>query len=582
MQLRRAGKLIKTLDLYDLLIKGDTSEDVRLQSGDVIFIPPIGETIAVGGYVKRPAIYELKNERTAGEVLELAGGLMYNGLPDRARLERINENREREFLDINLSTPEGFNKKLRVGDILLVPPVLERYQGGVRLEGHVLRPGDFEWHTGMRLTDLITSLADLKPQADLNYVLIRRETWPEKRVKALTADLEHAINYPDSPDNVFIEPRDEVRVFDLQPVRGEIVKPLLDALRLQATPDAPFEQASIGGRVRTPGAFPYEQGMRVSDLIRAGGGLTGGAYELNAELSRFEVIEGRVRRTRVLLINPQAAIAGDPEADILLEPQDTLRIREIQEWRDRLSTKISGEVQFPGVYTFNPGDTLMSVIQRAGGLTDQAFPQGGIFLREELKEREAEQIDILTQRVENDLSSLALQAVSGSSEIQQAQSVGSELRSRLRSAQATGRLVIDLQAILANPDNPDMAVLLKDNDELMIPDISQDVTVLGEVQFPTSHLYIDGLDRDGYIDRSGGINTNADEKQIYLVRANGEVIAGKSGWFGRGDAMRVEPGDTIVVPLDTRKFSRLRVWSDVTSIVYNLAIAVAAINGLNN
>lgn len=582
VQLRRGGRLIKTLDLYDLLIRGDTSQDVRLQSGDVIFIPPVGETVAVGGYVKRPAIYELKKARTAKEVIALAGGLMYDAYPGRARLERINQDWEREFQSVDLASEEGLTKELRAGDILLVPPVLERYRGGVELAGHVLRPGDFEWREGMRLTDLIPSLADLKPQSDINYVLIRRETWPQKRVKALSADLEQAILYPDSPDNILLEPRDVVTVFDLKPERAELVEPLLDELKLQATSEDPFEKVTIGGRVRAPGTFPYERGMRVSDLIRAGANLSEAAYELSAEMARFEIVEGTIRRTRVIQINPEAALGGEPGADILLEPYDSLQIREVQEWRDQLSVEITGEVRFPGVYSFNPGDTLVSVIERAGGLTDQAFPQGGIFLREELRERESEQIDLLTQRIESDLASLALQAANENAAVQQAQSAGNALLSKLRNTQATGRLVIDLESMLANPDNADVAVLLKNNDQLMIPDVSQDVTVLGEVQFPTSHLFIEGLDRNGYIDRSGGMTINAAEKQVYLVRANGAVLTGKSGWFGRGDSTRVQPGDTIVVPLDTQKVSKLQLWTNVTSVIYNLSVAVAAINGLND
>ncbi|MDP6653055.1 MAG: SLBB domain-containing protein, partial [Gammaproteobacteria bacterium] len=367
----------------------------------------------------------------------------------------------------------------------------------------------------------------------------------------------------------------------LRPERAEKLEPLLAALRLQATSDDPFEMVTIGGRVRAPGTYPFEQGMRVSDLIRAGARLREAAYKLDAELARFEVVEGTRRRTRVLKINPEAAMAGDPQADILLEPYDSLQIREVQEWRDQLSVEITGEARFPGKYSFNPGDTLVSVIERAGGLTDQAFPQGGIFLREQLRLREEEQIEDLTRRIESDLASLALQA-SNEVAVQQTRSVGNALLSKLLNTRATGRLVIELQAMLANPDNTDVAVLLKDGDQLMIPDISQAVTVLGEVQFPTSHLYIEGLDRDGYIDRSGGMTINAAEKQVYIVRANGTVFSDTTGWFGRRDSMSVEPGDSIVVPLDTMKVSKLQLWTGITGVVYNLAIAVAAINGLNN
>ena len=143
-------------------------------------------------------------------------------------------------------------------------------------------------------------------------------------------------------------------------------------------------------------------------------------------------------------------------------------------------------------------------------------------------------------------------------------------------------MVIDLVEMLNNPNDPDYQVFLRDNDELLIPQFTQDVTVLGEVQFSTSHLYRSDLDRDDYINRSGGITQNAAKKQIYLVRANGAVIpANRSQWFGRNEAKSVNPGDTIVVPLDTQKVGKLRLWTDVTSVVYNLAIAVAAISGLD-
>lgn len=582
VELRRAGKLIQKLDLYDLLIRGNTENDARLQSGDVIFIPPVGETVAVGGYVKRPAIYELKRNKTATEIIQLAGGLMYDAYPARARLERINDNWEREFISLDLTSEAGLNAPMRAGDVLLVPPVLERYRGGVQLTGHLLRPGDFEWREGMRLTDLIPSLADLRPQADINYVLIRRETWPEKRIKALSANLAEAIANPASGENVLLEPRDVVTVFDLEADRAEEVTPLLDALSLQATADDPFEKVTIGGRVRAPGVYPFERGMRVSDLIRAGASLSEAAYNISAELSRFEVIGDSVRRTRVISINPESALAGDPAANILLEPYDWLQIREVQEWRDQLTVDVSGEVRFPGTYTFNPGDHLAQVIDRAGGLTDQSFPRGGIFLRTELREREEEQIRVLTQRIESDLASLALQASNEDASVQSAKTAGNALLAKLRNTRAVGRLVIDLEAMLADPDDPAHQVFLKDGDSLAIPDFSQDVTVLGEVQFPTSHLYIGGLKRDGYIDRSGGITVNAAKKQIYLVRANGAVFAGGSGWFGGGGSMRVEPGDTIVVPLNTQKVGKLQLWTNVTTVIYNMAIAVAAIDSLGN
>ncbi len=302
-------------------------------------------------------------------------------------------------------------------------------------------------------------------------------------------------------------------------------------------------------------------------------------HGIHAELARFEVIEGTVRRTRVIDVNPAAAMAGNAAADILLEPYDSLQIREISEWRDQLSVVLTGEVRFPGRYSFNPGDSLVDVIERAGGLTDQAFPEGGVFLRQYLRQREEKQIAELTAKIESDLASLALQASNADAATLQAQSAGDALLAKLRNTRATGRMVIDLPAILANPDDEGKKVLLKDNDRLLIPAFSQDVTVLGEVQFPTSHLYAGGLSRNDYIGRSGGLTLNAAKKQVYVVRANGAVLGGnQSNWFNSGRRINIEPGDTIVVPLDTHRVSKLQLWTSVTQVVFNLAIAVAAVN----
>ena len=496
IQVRRDGRLIRTLDLYDLLIRGNSLDDIRLQSGDVVFIPPVGNTIGVGGYVKRPAIYETKGEKTVNDLIELAGGLKPDSFPRGARLERITDKWERSFLRVDLATLEGQQMTVRNGDILLVPPVLALYREGIRLSGHVLRPGDFEWNEGLRLTDVIKSLDELKVQADLNYILIKRETAPDKRLKALSANLEIALQSPESKENIFLRPRDIITVFDLKSDRSEIVGPLLVKLKLQATSDDPFQNVTIGGAVRSPGKYPFEAGMRLSDLLRAGAKMNERANADDAEISRYKIFDGKVRKTEVISVKPAAALRGDMDADIILQPYDSLQVLTVQEFRQQLSIKLSGEVRFPGRYSFNTGDTLISVIERAGGLTSFAFPAGGIFLREELKEREQEQLGFLKTRLENDLATLSIKAANEDNSVQQAELAGQTLLAQINNTEATGRLVIDLERMLKAPDNSDYMVFLKDNDELSIPQATQDVTVLGQVQFPTSHLYSRGLDRD--------------------------------------------------------------------------------------
>jgi protein involved in polysaccharide export with SLBB domain len=339
---------------------------------------------------------------------------------------------------------------------------------------------------------------------------------------------------------------------------------------------------NIGGNVRMPGDYPLEEGMRVADLVRAGGGLNEAAFAADAELVRYEVIDGESRRTALIPVNLADAQAGVPEANLPLQPFDVLTIRSIPQWSAQEAVVLQGEVRFPGRYPIRRGETLSSVISRAGGLTEIAFADGVVFTRESLKEREAQQLAALSDRLERDMTAMALQASqvsqAGGQGGMQALSVGQSLLAELRNAKPVGRLAIDLPRVLAAETGSAMDILLKDGDRLVVPRRSQEVTVLGEVQTSTSHLYQPGLSRSDYVGLSGGTTQKADTGRIYVVKANGQVVASsQSRWFG-GDGKDIQPGDTIVVPVDTERLPPLPLWSAVTTIIYNLAVAVAAVN----
>jgi hypothetical protein len=220
------------------------------------------------------------------------------------------------------------------------------------------------------------------------------------------------------------------------------------------------------------------------------------------------------------------------------------------------------------------------VLERAGGVTALAFPSGAVFTRRELLDREQEQLTRLADRLQSDLASTALQAAAANQgQAGQALAVGQSLLNQLKATKPVGRLVIDLSRILSHPRESELDVMLRDGDELIIPKLKQEVTVIGEVNYTTSHLFRDNLMRDDYIDMSGGITRKADKGGIYVVRADGSVVADDgSGWFRRSSQMKMRPGDTIVVPLDTERMPALPLWQAVTSIIYNLAIAAAAVN----
>jgi len=583
IQLKRNGRMVSRLDLYDLLLNGDTSGDARLLPGDVIFIPPVGTTVGVTGEVRRPAIYELQGEASAADLLHLAGGLTPEADPRLATLQRIDERRERVVVDVDLTNPQARSTRLRTGDLLRVPGVRATYSNAVRVDGHVLRPASVEYRGGLRLTDVIPSADDLKPNADQRYVLIRREDAGSRRVQVVSADLSEAWRAPTTDANPRLAPRDRIYVFDLETGRRAILDPILQELKLQAVSDEPSQVVRVSGRVRVPGEYPLEPGMTVSDLIRAGGGLSEEAYGGEADLARYEVRDGQSRKTDVVKVDLRRALARDPTADQVLAPFDFLVVKEISQWSSQETVRLEGEVRFPGEYPIERGETLRSVIERAGGLTPLAFPQGSVFTRESLKERERRQVEILVDRLKQDLGTLALQATQASAGAPQQASetlaIGQSLLADLRNAEPVGRLVIDLDRIMAADEGSAADVILKDGDILRVPQTAQEVTVIGEVQSATSHLFDPGFARDDYIRMSGGTTQKADDRRIYVVRANGSVETGSgSRWFR--NAGSIQPGDTIVVPLDAERMRPLPLWTAVTTIIFNLAVAVAAVSGI--
>jgi protein involved in polysaccharide export with SLBB domain len=579
VQLKRQGALVRRFDLYDLLLRGDTSNDAKLQAGDVIFIPPVGATVSVEGEVRRPAIYELKGSVSLGAAVALAGGLTNEADDSRVAVLRVGEDKRRVALNLPLNTAEGRSAALRNGDAVRVQRLRPTLDAGVSLEGHVFRAGTVAWREGLRLSELIPSVDELKPDADLNYVLIRRELPPDRRLAVLSADLAAALRSPGSTADVPLAARDRVIVFDMEAGRRQVLNPLLAELRRQGGVETPSAVVSIGGRVKAPGEYPLEPGMRVSDLLRAGGNLEDSAYGVKAELSRF--VSGRdERKSELIEIDLAAVRRGEAAADITLQAFDALIIKELPEWAKQESVTVSGEVRFPGTYPIRRGETLRSVIERAGGLTGLAFVKGSVFTRRELRERETEQINRLTERLQSDLAATAIQAGQIAQGQQAAQGAmnAQALLGQLKTSKPIGRLVIDLDRVLAGNVGSPSDVLLRDGDQLIIPKIRQEVTVLGEVQNGTSHLYRAGLSRDDYVNLSGGLTRKADKSRIYVVKADGSVVA-KTGWLGDGKTA-IQPGDTIVAPLDTERLPPLPFWQAVTSIIYNAAVAVAAIGSL--
>jgi len=571
IQLKRRGKLITALDLYDLLLRGDTSKDARLLPGDVIFVPPIGRTVGVAGEVKRPAIYEIHKEKTVAEALELAGGLLPTAFVPASRVERIlKDSGEKTLVNLDLSTSSGRRFVINDADVIQVFSTLDTMRDIVKLEGHVKRPGGFAWRPKMRFTDIVANVDDLLANPDIDIAIIQREQKATRKIKVLTFSPRLAFENPNSKHNPYLESRDTITLFDYETERGSLLADLLQRLQTQANIDQRQQIIEVTGSVRFPGRYPLAESMDTRSAIYMAGGLIESALDTTAEITRYELNEEKT--TVVMHINIDMALDNP-----ILQENDTLRIKQIPLWQKKESISLMGEVVHPGIYAILPGETLMDVLHRAGGLTPHAYPEGAVFSREELRKLEEERLADLREKIESDIAAANIQE----SELKKKtldEAQAEQILENIDGIKALGRMVIDLPSIIRKPGTYDFQLV--DGDTLNVPRYKPSITVVGEVQYPTSHFFDKKLSVNDYIDRSGGTKYTADKGRIYIVKANGRVyLPSNSAWF-RAKGQALDPGDTIVVPLDTDRVDRLTMWSRVTQIMYNTAVGLAAINGL--
>lgn len=641
VQLKRDGQTISELDLYDLLLRGDTSDDVRLMPGDVIFIPSVGPLVGVAGQVLRPAIYELKGTMTAWELIELAGGLQPHAYSGLIQLERVEDDRR---VTHDMSILGAGERILQAGDLLKIYPVLDREEEIVFLRGNVLRPGTRQFFSGMTILDLIPSPEELLPETYFRYGLIERESELNRESEYITFSLENALINEDPAANLQLRARDKVYVFhrthfrDVPYVitRGEVRSPgryaykkdmtVLDLLLAAGglTRDAWLQQAEllrtapsdlsvtklevdlervlddgpenieladmdelvvhsiwefrsrgavkILGDVNHAGSYPFFEGMRVSDLVFAGGNLKESAYRREAELTRYDVVDGERRELHHVVLDLESVLAGSDDADILLRSYDRLLIRRITNWRDDKVIHVTGEIAFPGSYPIEEGERLSRVIQRFGGFLDEAYLPAAVFAREQVRGIQAEQLDRMADMLEADLARLSVSNPRSTSNTDMARrqvalEVGNQLLTELRNAKASGRLVISLDTAerLAHTQYD---IVLEDGDRLHVPKRPSFVMVMGQVNNQTAFQYEEGKRASHYVELAGGTTRFSDSGNMYIIKADGSIQKSRRS--------RVEPGDVIVVPEKLERFTGMQFILDLSQVLYQIGLAAAS------
>jgi protein involved in polysaccharide export with SLBB domain len=603
IELRRAGTVVTDFDLYSLLVRGDKSKDVTLQNGDVLFIPPVGPQVALTGSVKHPAIYELRASDALAEALADAGGASVVAAQARISIERTDEHRDRFAMEVAWDQA-GLATELADGDLVRVFSIVPMYQKTVTLRGNTANQGHFAWHSGMHISDLIP---------DKDSLITRNYWWRRAQLGLPSPEFEPLQSFPDlrQPSSPTELPR---RQLIQSPASGG------------ATSGANTGQPSSGSNEQYPGENPA---MSSQDQTGASSTITGSSRSLSAaqragsaslaveqptysqapaamrtEVGPFApeidwdyaVIERLDPATLKTILIPfdlgKLVLQHDASQDLALQPGDVVSIFSQGDIRVPIAqqtkyVRLDGEFGHAGVYTVQPGETLRDLVQRAGGFTTAAYLYGSEFTRESTRAVQQRRMDEYVQTLEMQMQrgNLAL-AASPATSAQDlasgaaAQNSEQELLGRLRQMRATGRIVLEFKAGSSGLDVlPDIS--LEDGDRFVVPPVPASVNVVGAVYDQNSFLY-ESIRRAGtYLHLAGGPNRDADRKHIFIIRADGSVIsreAEKGIWGNEFDNLRMNPGDTIVVPEKTFKPSALRGILDMSQLFSQFALGAASLS----
>ncbi|MBT1073022.1 SLBB domain-containing protein [Pelotalea chapellei] len=582
VRLMRDGKMISEFDLYQFMLTGDRSKDERLQNGDTILVPVIGPVVAVAGEVKRPAIYEMKGNTSLADAIAMAGGITAAGYTGKIQVERIANNTAKIILDYSSHEGQLDNQtgsvKIIDRDMIKISSVQEAVRDVVVLRGNVTRPGEYQFRKGMRVKDLIAGYQDLLPESYLESAEIIRLALPDYHKEVLSISLRKAFQDSEK-DNIELQEQDTIRVFSRWEMQE---KPVV----------------AINGFVKNPGTYDFYPGMTVRDLIAAAGSAKRNAILDFAELTRVSITGDKAKSSRIQINLEKALSNGDPENNLLLQPDDVLIVRGISEWveaTDRFVT-LKGEVKFPGVYSVTRGEKLSSVIQRAGGYTAKAYLNGAKFTRRSVMEIQQKRMDEIIARTEKDIlqKQFALSYVAASREELEGTRAALDglLKSieRLKSLKAEGRIVIRLAA-LEKLKTSSYDLEMEGGDTVEIPPRPNVVNVMGQVYNQTTFVHLpDSSDVETYLSKAGGPTRDAETSDMYIIKVDGSVYSRQQSSFGikwNDDARKwnlgsfmassMDPGDTLVVPQKLERTAWLRDIKDITTILSQVALTAGSV-----
>jgi polysaccharide export outer membrane protein len=360
LQHYRGKRLIEEVDAYDLLLHGIRGDLERLENGDSLLVPPLGPVVKVDGMVRRPALYELHSEKTLEDALDLAGGILPAAALRHIEVQRLVAHEKRTMLSVEIgetSDAEAVRAQLRGcaledGDEIHIFPIAPYNSASIYLEGHVLRPGRYSYKPEMKLTDLVSSYADLLPEPSVRYAEIIRLGTPDYRPVVETFDLAAALEHPETAPK--LEPLDTVRIFGRYDFE-------------------PAPEVLVTGEVRAPGRYRTSGQQHLRDAIYQAGGVTPDALLDSAQLFRRQP-DGT---TRVISIKLREALTGDPLNNVLVLPRDRILVHRQPQQVSPASVDVRGDVARPGRYPLAANMRVADLVRSAGGLLRSANPDSG-------------------------------------------------------------------------------------------------------------------------------------------------------------------------------------------------------------
>jgi protein involved in polysaccharide export with SLBB domain len=586
IELRRNDQVVTTFDLYDLLLRGDKSQDRSLQSGDVIFIPAVARMAAISGSVNNPAIYEVKKETTLKDLVDLAGGLSTTAAGQRVMVERISDRLVRSVDQFNLDA-EGLRHPIKDGDLVNVLPLSRRFENAITLRGNVAVPGRYPFREGMHVKDLIPD----------RQALITNQYWLGQNA-LLNPELRRAeasSNSAANTSNIAGAREESPAITPSAPVTAAEASQ-------QRTTTASGSRAAYSTSTVAPGTAPASTGgidrgvtvapLRTQEALQ--NEIRRTTPEINWEYAVIQRLNEHDLTSELIPFNLRRAI-DEPNSDqnIALKPGDVVTIfsqADLQVPVEQQSkfVRLEGEFKQAGVYKVEPGETLRHLVERLGGFTPRAYLFGAVFTRESTRISQQKKMDDSVNRLATEVERTASVRAQNFNSPEEALGFGARIDSQrrmvdnLRKVRATGRIVLDLKPD-ANGAEDIPELTLEDGDRLFVPYAPSTVTVLGAVYNENDFIWRDGRRVRDYLRESGGPTRSADTSHLYIIRADGSVRGKQSGsgWLTAGfEGQRLNPGDTVVMPEKLNQIGFIRNLKDYTQIFTQFALGAAAINVL--